>query len=248
MKRPNDSFARRLPGAALLALVATAALADDLAIAPFSSAPLGEPAPAWKFASLPHKKPTSFAVVELEGAKVLRVEADDSYGNLVHAASLPPTAHGTLAWRWRVDRLIPEADLHTHAGDDSPAKICLFFAYDASRLPFGERARLALAHSSTGEDIPTETLCYVWDNKLPVDTALPNAFTKRIRVIVLQTGTDRLGQWIAEKRDIATDYQRLFGDEAGGSMPALTGVAVSADADNTHGHALAYFGDIVLAP
>jgi hypothetical protein len=77
---------------------------------------------------------------------------------------------------------------------------------------------------------------------------LPNAFTKRIRFIVLQSGTARLGTWVAQKRDVSADYQRLFGDESDGRIPAITGVAVAADADNTHGHALAYFGDIALAP
>jgi hypothetical protein len=186
--------------------------------------------------------------VELDGAKVLKVEADDSYGNLVHAVQAQPTAQAALAWRWRVDKLIDTADLKTHGGDDSPAKICVFFAFDSAKLSFGERTKLSLAHSSTGQDVPTETVCYVWDNKLPVDTALPNAFTKRIRVIVLQSGTAKLGQWISEKRDIATDYQRLFGDESEGKIPAITGVAVAADADNTHGHALAYFGDVTLSP
>ncbi len=222
--------------------------ADGAAVTPFSTAAPGDAPAPWKFVSLPHKTPTKFSVVDLDGAKVLKVEADDSYGNLVHAVQAQPTAQATLAWRWRVDKLIATADLTTHAGDDSPAKICVFFAFDAGKLSLGERTKLSLAHSTTGQDVPTETLCYVWDNKLAVDTALPNAFTKRIRFIVLQSGTAKLGQWISEKRDIATDYQRLFGDESEGRTPAITGVAVAADADNTHGHALAYFGDVTLTP
>jgi hypothetical protein len=238
----------RLAALACAVLSPTIRAADDGSVAAFSAAPVGEAPASWKFVTLPHKKPTAFSIVDLDGKKVLKVEADDSYGNLVHAVSIEPTPRSTLAWRWRVDKLIPEADLHTHAGDDSPAKICLFFAFDGSKLSLGERTRLSLAHSSTGQDIPTETLCYVWDNKLAIDTALPNAFTKRIRFIVLQSGTDKLGQWVDQKRDVAADYQRLFGDESGGKIPAITGVAVSADADNTHGHALAYVGDIALTP
>lgn len=234
--------------AAAIAVACTSAAADDAAVTPFSSAAPGDAPAAWKFVSLPHKTPTKFTVVELDGAKVLKVEADDSYGNLVHAVQATPGPQASLAWRWRVDKLLDTADLKTHAGDDSPAKICVFFAFDAAKLGLGERTKLSLAHSTTGQDVPTETLCYVWDNKLPIDTGLPNAFTKRIRVIVLQSGTAKLGQWISEKRDIVVDYQRLFGDESEGKVPAITGVAVAADADNTHGHALAYFGDVTLAP
>ncbi len=236
--------------AACLACAATAmpARADEVAIKSFSSAAPGEPPAVWKFATLPNKIATRFSIVDLAGTRVLKVEADESYGNLVHALHAKAGEHTALAWRWRVDKLVENADIKTRAGDDAAAKLCVFFAFDAAKLPFGERARLTLANSATGETVPTETLCYVWDNKLPIDTGLVNAFTRRIRFIVLQSGTGKLGQWVAEKRDLSVDYQRMFGDESEGKIPEIVGVAVSADADNTHGHGLAYFGDVALAP
>ena len=231
------------------AAIASAALAaDDQHIAAFSAAALGEPPAAWKFATLPRKEPTKFSVVELGGARVLKVEAEDSYGNLVHGLHAQLSERSTLSWRWRVDKLVEEADLKQRSGDDSPAKLCLFFAFDTSKLPLGERTKLSMAQSLTGQDVPGETLCYVWDNKLPADTGITNAFTKRIRMIVLDTGSAKLGQWVTQRRNVVADYQRLFGDESGGKVPEVIGVAISADADNTHGRALAYFGDVTLAP
>ena len=231
------------------AAMASAALAaDDQHIAAFSAAALGEPPAAWKFATLPRKEPTKFSVVELGGARVLKVEAEDSYGNLVHGLHVQLGERSTLSWRWRVDKLVEEADLKQRSGDDSPAKLCLFFAFDTSKLPLGERTKLSMAQSLTGQDVPGETLCYVWDNKLPADTGITNAFTKRIRMIVLDTGSAKLGQWVTQRRNVVVDYQRLFGDESGGKVPEVIGVAISADADNTHGRALAYFGDVTLTP
>ena len=221
---------------------------DEVAIAPFSGAATGDAPAAWKFASLPNKQPTKYSIVELGGARVLKVEANDSYGNLVHGLHAQLGERSTLAWRWRVDNLIDAADIKTRAGDDSPAKLCVFFAFDKAKLPLGERTKLAIATSTTGQEVPSQTLCYVWDNKLPVDTGLPNAFTKRIRFIVLQSGAAKLAQWVPQRRNVAADYLRMFGDEADGKVPEVTGVAVSADADNTHGHGLAYFGDITLTP
>lgn len=246
MRQPTFT---KLLAATLAALAALPALAlDDAAIAPFSAAPIGGPPGAWKFASLPNKVATKYSIVDLGGTRVLKVEADDSYGNLVHGLHVQLGERSTLAWRWRVDNLIDAADIKTRAGDDSPAKLCVFFAFDKAKLPLGERTKLAIAHSTTGQDVPTETLCYVWDNKLPVDTGLPNAFTKRIRLIVLQSGAGKLAQWQSQRRDLVADYERMFGDESEGKVPEVVGVAVSADADNTHGHGLAYFGDITLTP
>ena len=240
---------RLLVATALAAsLGAGARAADDAAITAFSSAAPGEPPATWKFATLPNKAPTRFLVTDLNGARVLKVEADNSYGNLVHAMRVASSERTTVAWRWRVDKLIDEADLKVRAGEDSAAKMCVFFAFDAAKLPFGERTKLSMAQSVTGQEVPTQTLCYVWDNKLPPDTGLVSVFTKRVRFIVLESGAARLGQWVAQKRNVGADYQRMFGDESGGKYPEITGVAVSADADNTHAKSLAYFGDITLVP
>jgi Protein of unknown function (DUF3047) len=229
-------------------MAAQALAADEPHIAAFSGAALGEPPAAWKFATLPRKQPTKFTIVELGGAHVLKVEAEDSYGNLVHGLHAQLTERSVLSWRWRVDKLVDEADLKVKSGDDSPAKLCVFFAFDTAKLPLGERTRLSMAQSVTGQDVPGETLCYVWDNKLPVDTGITNAFTKRIRMIVLDSGGAKLGAWTTQRRNVVVDYQRMFGDESGGKVPEVVGVAVSADADNTHSSALAYFGDVTLTP
>ena len=228
--------------------VAQAVAADETAIAPFSAAAPGDPPAAWKFATLPNKVPTKYTIVDLGGARVLKVESDESYGNLVHALRMQVSDRSVLSWRWRVDKLLEAADIRTRAGDDSAAKLCVFFGFDAAKLSFGERTKLALGRASTGEDVPTETLCYVWDNKLPIDTGLVNAFTKRIRFIVLQSGAAKLGQWVAQRRNLVADYQRMFGDESEGKVPEVTGVSVSADSDNTRGHGLSYFGDVTLTP
>ena len=197
--------------------------ADEFPIAGFSSATPGQPPGAWKFSTLPNKKATGFSVVELDGARVLKVEADDSYGNLSHAMRAQVSDKSMLVWKWRV-------------------------AFDAGKLSLGERAKLALAHNSTGQDVPTETLCYVWDNKLAEGTHLANAFTKRIRLLVLQSGSAKLGQWQSQRRNLSADYLRAFADETDGKVPEVVGVAVSADADNTHGKGLAYVGDVTLTP
>lgn len=246
--RDRRFFWSVLTGLVSAALACPAQAADEAAIKPFSSAPPGEPPAGWKFTNLPNKAATKFSVVELNGAHVLKVEAENSYGNLVHGLHVQPGEHSKVAWKWRVDKLIDSADLTVRSGEDSPAKLCVFFGFEASKLSFGERAKLTLAKSATGEDVPTETLCYVWDNKLAIDTAQTSVFTKRIRFLVLQSGTSRLGQWVSERRDVSVDYQRMFGDESEGKFPEIVGVAAGADADNTHGHSLAYFGDVTLAP
>ncbi|MGJ7511914.1 DUF3047 domain-containing protein [Variovorax sp. GT1P44] len=232
--------------AALVCMAAPSARADGV-LTPFSTAP-GPQAPApWRFSTLPNKAPTKFEITQLDGQKVLKVDADKSYGNLVHPTRIQLDDEATLSWRWKVEEFVEGADLRTKGGDDGAAKVCVFFDFPADRLSVGERAKLALAKSSTGEAVPTQTLCYVWDVKESKGSEFDNAFTKRIRMDVLESGaTDKSGGWLTERRKLVTDYKRAFGAEAGDTLPDVVGVAIQADADNTKAHGISYFSDIDL--
>lgn len=234
--------------AAILWTMASAAHAEDAAVLmPFSASPGPQAPEPWHFSTLPRKQPTRFEVVQQGAQRVLKVEADDSYGNLVHRTQVAPNAGTTLTWRWRVDQFVQNADLRTRDGDDGAAKLCVSFDFPVEKLPFAERAKLALARAATGEDVPSESLCYVWDDKQPKGTSLVNAFTQRIRMVVLESGpTTPPGGWKEEHRNLLADYRLAFGHEAGGEVPDIVAVEVSADADNTHGHGLAYFSDLTL--
>lgn len=231
----------------LLMALAGRASADGAMPLPFGPAAPQARAP-WHLTGLPNQtKPyTAFSVVELDGLKALRVEADSSYGNLVYPLRLPAQP-AALAWRWRADELIDAEDLRTRGGDDVAVKVCVMFDMPLERVPFIERQLLRVARGQTREPVPAATVCYVWDGHLPVGTALDNAFTRRIRYKVLQSGTAHLHQWMSERRNIAADFSELFGAESS-EVPPVIGVLVGADADNTHGHSLAHVADVVIEP
>jgi hypothetical protein len=187
------------------------------------------PAP-WHLVGLPQQsKPFSkFSVVNLDGQRALRVEAQASYGNLVH-----PVLEN------------PGADLRRKDGDDSPVKVCALFDLATSAVPFVERQVLRVARLRSGETLPAASVCYVWDARLAPGTVLDNAFTRRVRMVVLRGPESPLHSWVSEQRDVWADFKRLFGDEAG-EVPPLVGIAIGADADNTQGHSLAHVGSITL--
>lgn len=205
-------------------------------------------APAgWRVVGFPstQKPVTRFVLTQRDGKTALQVEADRSYGNLVRELGPWATDRATLAWSWRAERLPTGADLRQRSGDDAGAKVCVFFDVPTSKMPVIERARLQVARLLTGEPVPPQALCYVWDASapaLPVGTHLPNAFTGLMRWVVLQSGEARRGQWVDERRNVAEDYRRVFGED----MPPITGVAIGADTDNTQSQSLFYFADVTL--
>jgi len=231
----------------LLTTLAGRASADGPMPLPFGPA-ASQPRAPWHVTGLPNQtKPyTTFSVVELDGRKALRIEADSSYGNLVHPLELKATP-AALSWQWRVEQLIDADDLRQRSTDDNAVKVCVSFDMPIEKVPFLERQLLRAARGKTTEPVPSASVCYVWDAHLPVGTSLDNAFTRRIRYKVLQSGPARLHQWVAERRNIGADFLELFRDEST-EVPPVIGVLVGADSDNTHSHSLAHVADIVVEP
>ena len=222
-------------------------VAAQSTLTPFGSAG-GAPQAPWKVIGLPQQtKPfTTFAVVDIDGKRAVKIVADESYGNLVHPVKMAAPAH--LAWSWRVEKPLEQADLREKRGDDTAVKVCVFFDMAMENVPFSDRQLLRFARSKTTDPVPTATICYVWDQKLPAGTTLDNAFTRRQRYIVLESGNDRLDKWVAEKRDLGADFTKLFSDENGQAVPAIVGIAVGADSDNTKAHSISYVSGLVLEP
>jgi hypothetical protein len=183
-------------------------------------------------------------IVTLDGTAVLRLRTDQSYGTLSHA--LPPrTTADTLHWRWRLDVPMPAANLRRKEGDDAPLKVCAMFDLPLDNIAFLERNLLRLARRISGEYLPGATLCYVWDHTLPVGTELANAYTRRVRNVVLDSGGQGLGQWVTHQQDLQADFLRIFGAESD-TVPPLLAIVVGADGDNTGSTSLGYIGDLSL--
>lgn len=198
----------------------------------------------WRAVHLPRQTlpRTDYSRVLLDGRPALRLSANGSYGHRVH--DLPAgRAVQTLSWQWRLDTPNTAGDLRRKAGDDNPVKVCVLLDAPLSGVPFVERQLLRVARAAADEPLPAATLCYVWDSQLPADTLLPNAYTRRVRLIVLRGADAPLGTWLAESRDVAADVQRAFGDELKALPPALA-VLVGADADNTGARSLAHLRDL----
>ncbi len=188
------------------------------------------------------KRRTQYTLVEEEGRTALRARADASAAGIARRLYLDTRTLPLLSWSWKVTRLLQKSDIGTRAGDDYPARLYVTFDLDAGSLPLGARLELALARTLLGGDMPTAALCYVWDTHAPAGSIRPNAFTGRVRMVVVESGAARLGRWLAYERDVAVDYRSAFGAEP----PAISGVAVSTDTDNTGETAESYYGDVAF--
>ena len=210
-------------------------------IAPFSRAAAGASLPeGWREQRLPKARPAQVALESDAGVTVLRVRSDNAAGGAVHALRATPAP---LRWRWRIDRVVENADMESRAGDDYAARVYVFFDVPEEDLPLFARAKMKLARLLYGTELPTAALCYVWDNRHSPGFSAWNAYTDRVRMIVVESGPANAGRWIEVRRDLEADFRAAFGTER---VPAVTGVAASSDTDQTGAAATAWFGDFVL--
>jgi hypothetical protein len=64
----------------------------------------------------------------------------------------------------------------------------------------------------------------------------------RVRMIVAESGREKVGTWHDVTRNVYDDYQRVFGEAPG----RITAIGIMTDTDNTGANVHAYYGDIVF--
>lgn len=230
--------------AAPLLLAAGLAGSADPAIAPFSFVlPGPRLPPPWREQYVPRVKTSDVVLADDDGTTVLEVRSSNSAGAAIHRLRVPAEG-ATLAWRWKIDRVVAAADMETREGDDFAARVYVFFDVPPASIPLADRVKVKLARWIHGQDLPTAALCYVWDNRHAPGTARWSPYTDRVRVVVVESGTAEAGKWREEKRDVAADFRAAFGSQWHGAPPAITGVALGNDTDQTGESATARFGDV----
>lgn len=212
----------------------------SLVVGHFSAAPPGsEWPPEWTPLTFPSiERHTRYRLVSDPTGQVLRADATSSASALMRELQVDLGAYPVLEWRWRVDNVLQRADIRTREGDDYPARLYVTFAHDESSITFTDR----VAFSLTGRMPPRAAINYVWDTHAPAGTVVPNAYTDRVRMIVVESGNARVGDWITYRRNLAEDFRKAFGYEP----PPVSGIAVMTDTDNTGEKATAFYGDIFL--
>ena len=209
----------------------------------FSSGTVGQGLPdGWKpltFKKIP--KHTSYEVVKDGGVTIVKAVSEASASGLTKPVVIDPKEYPIVRWRWKIDNVLQGSDVALKEGDDFPARLYITFEYNPDKVSFGKKLKFKAGQALFG-DIPIAALNYIWDTKAPVGTIVENAYTDFAKMVIVESGTQKVGLWVDEERNIYEDYKKAFGEEP----PMINGVAIMSDTDNTKEQATAYFGDIVF--
>ena len=234
--------------AAALTLAGPYALSADspptLEVGKFSAASEGTTLPdGWK--PLTFKKidrHTAYSLVKDADTVVVKAVSEASASGLTREIKINLKEYPIVQWRWKVANILKNGDVTKKEGDDYPTRLYITFEYDSSKVSFFKKAQYETIRLLYGQYPPLGAINYIWESKAPKGTIVSNPYTDQAKMIVVESGLDRLNQWVSEERNIKEDYKQAFGEDP----PMISGIAIMTDTDNTGESAIAYYGDIIF--
>jgi hypothetical protein len=214
-------------------------VAETIWVGRFAAGDMAIPSP-WRVERIDQRVPaTRYAPRRWDGVNAIESHASKSMALLARPLEIDLRVTPILCWQWRIDAPVASADMTKKVGDDYTARVYLNFEVPADQLGLATRAKLALARSIYGDQVPDAALNYVWDNRQPVGTVRDNAYTDRARMWVLRSGAGNAGRWVVERRNVLKDFEQAFVNIGG----RLRSLALATDTDNTGEEAHAGFAD-----
>ena len=192
---------------------------EDFASTPLDSLPRG-----WRWRGKDDDKPKLYAVREANGRRYLAAQDTGHSVVLMKEFRWDPRQYPIMTWCWRADALPPGGDERYTKTNDSAAGVSVVFSRFLS--------------------MPRQ-IKYVWSTTLAPGTVSRRKGIGRPWFVVLQSGPEKLGQWLQEWVDLEKDHERILSSD----LPKKTlGITLLTDADATRGYAAAAYADFRVWP
>jgi hypothetical protein len=158
----------------------------------------------------------------------LTAYSENSASGIFYEIKFDPRQFPMMSWYWKVINFPsrgPVPDSARDAGawiekDDYAARVYVIFP----RLSFNL----------------TKCLEYVWDKNLPVGTIITSPYSENIKLIVAESGTNNINNWVFKERNIYDDYRSAFGKNPGN----VGAIAIMTDTDDTQSQAEAHYKEL----
>jgi hypothetical protein len=177
--------------------------------------------------------PLDWELKEKEGTAIIKLEKEDdiyalhliseqsSFG-VAKNVNIDIKEYPYINFRWKVIELPRNGDFRKKETDDQAAQI--YVAFGTFKLT-------------------AKIVGYLWENKAPKLTTGVSPAWSKTRLIVLESGPEKIGKWVCEKRNIYNDYKELFEKEP----PEAKLISLYINSQHTKSRAESYFGEIYFS-
>ena len=193
---------------------------DKVEVALFSSGVLE----GWEEKSFKGKTDYQLKIDDTQGA-VLHARSEGSASAIGKRIKINLTKTPYINWLWKIDNRLEDINETKKSGDDFAARIYLVKTDGI----FGRKSK---------------AVNYVWSSNQPAGSTWNNAYQPRNSKMLAVRGVEsNTGQWVAEKRNVAMDFARMFGQ----SISTIDLVVIMSDTDNAELSVSASYGDIYFS-
>ncbi len=210
-----------------------AASADELRLPGFHDA-------VWKPLHFPKiQQHTLYDPMVLDDRSVLRATSKCSASALIAPVEdLDLARTPRLRWSWKIEQGISARLAERRKdGDDFAARVYVGFRFNSEGASTWERLKRHAVERIYGNELPGNTLSYVWSQNEPAGGSWPNPYTSASHM--LSRGQGPLPEWKTESVNLLEDYRKSFGADP----PEVMFVGIMTDSDNSCSQARAWFAE-----
>jgi len=165
---------------------------------------------------------SQISVLKENGGHVLHLVSDKASFALTKEIEVDLKQHPFINFRWKAVELPKGGDFRSKQTDDQAGQVYVVFG------TFKLTAKI---------------VGYLWENGAPKFTTGVSPAWGKTRLIVLQSGSENIGKWIWEKRNVYDDYQALFGKEP----PKANLISLFINSQHTQSRAECWYGEIYFS-
>ena len=157
------------------------------------------------------------AIVQDEGRRVVELATEGEAMRIGRRLAIDVTGTPWLTWEWKALVLPTGADVRRPRRNDQAGRVMVVFE-------------------------GMKGIQYIWDTTAPAGTeARPDELELFQRVlVVVRSGPGEMGRWARERRNVAEDYRRLFGE----APPPVKLVGVESHSNDTNTRTAVRFGGL----
>lgn len=148
------------------------------------------------------------SVLHQKDENILYLKSESSSFSLGRDISISPEDYPYVTWRWKAMKLPLSGDVRNKNRNDQGLQV--LFAFENRKI-----------------------ISYVWDANAPEGTVMNESigwpFNLSIKVIVVNSGSAGMNEWVSNTRNIYKDYRDLFNEKP----PRLKGLRIQTNTQYT---------------
>ncbi|MBI3610505.1 MAG: DUF3047 domain-containing protein [Nitrospirae bacterium] len=148
-----------------------------------------------------------------------------------------------VTWKWKVQNILSGIDERIRKGDDHPIRIFFVFDPDTSRQSLWFRLkRFLYLDRMHGHPVGGRFTEYLWSSHLQPGDIIEDPWGSGQKLIVIEGGKEKLGQWLSYRRNLYENFRMLYGEEP----RRLVRIGILNDTDQSGLEAVSYIVNLVF--